>query len=261
MFQDMFKVYDRVNPFMLNLAIARLKFPYPLRVFILNLFCNRKNQVITQHGLTDSYDVLIGIDQGEVISPLLWCIYYDPLLCEVHLRSHIGYTIQHSWFTNLDNPTSYNSLCERISSQAYMNDTNWMASSKEQLEETLGLTREFNDLNNILVNDDKAELMTSEVVEITNPNNKDKIIALPITLNVSDSHNIIITPLKKSQSAKFLEVQISLHCNKPYVKSQVALTIKRQCNIMRRKHLTDKLLEYIHVSRMSCSLCSSLNFI
>ena len=142
-----------------------------------------------------------------------------------------------------------------------MNDTNWMASSKEQLEETLGLTREFNDLNNILVNDDKAELMTTEVVEITNPNNKDEIIALPITLDVGGSHNIIITPLKKSQSAKFLGIQISLHCNKPYVKSQVTHIVKRQCNIMRRKHLTDKLLEYIHVSRMSCPLCSSLNFI
>ena len=76
-----------------------------------------------------------------------------------------------------------------------------MASSKEQLEETLRITREFNDLNNILVNDDKAELMTTEIVEITNPNNKDEIIALPITLDVSGSHNIIITPLKKSQSA------------------------------------------------------------
>ena len=124
MFQDMSKAYDRVNPFMLNLAMARLKFPHPLRVFILNLFCNRKNQVITQHGLTDPYDVLIGIDQGEVILPLLWCIYYDPLLCEVHSRSHIGYTIQHLWFTNFDNPTSYNSLYERISSKAYMDDTN-----------------------------------------------------------------------------------------------------------------------------------------
>ena len=126
-----------------------------------------------------------------------------------------------------------------------MDDTNWMASSKVQLEETLGITREFNDLNNILVNDDKAELMTTEVVEITNPNNKDEIIALSITLDVGGSHNIIITPLKKSQSAKFLGVQISLHCNKPYVKFQVAHIIKHQCNIMSRKHLTDKLLEYI----------------
>ena len=44
MFQDMSKAYDRVNPFMLNLVMARLKFPHPLRVFILNLFCNRKNR-------------------------------------------------------------------------------------------------------------------------------------------------------------------------------------------------------------------------
>ena len=61
-----------------------------------------------------------------------------------------------------------------------MDDTNWVASSKEQLEETLEITREFNDLNNILVNDDKAELMTTEVVEITNPNNKDESLSFPL---------------------------------------------------------------------------------
>ena len=63
-----------------------------------------------------------------------------------------------------------------------MDNTNWIASSKDQLEETLGIIREFNELNNILVNDDKAELMTTEVVEITNPNNKDEIIAFLLLL-------------------------------------------------------------------------------
>src|SRR5688572_7936608 len=123
-----------------------------------------------------------------------------------------------------------------------MDDTNWISSSKEQLEDTLGITHEFYDLNNILVNDNKAVLMITKVVEITNPKNKDEIIALPISLRVGDEQNIIITPLKKSQSTKFLGVQISLQCNKPYVKPQVVHIIKQQCNIMRRKHLTDKLL-------------------
>src|SRR2546421_4258621 len=92
MFQDMSKAYDRVNPFMLNLAMARLKFPHPLRVFILNLFCNRKNQVTTQHGLIDPYDVLIGIDQGKLFRP--YCGAYIMTRYSVkHTRDHTSVTL------------------------------------------------------------------------------------------------------------------------------------------------------------------------
>ena len=80
LFQDMSKAYDRVNIFMLQHALKWLKLPLIFIKFITNLFIRRKNQVFTEHGLTDKYDLLVGIDQGEVICPLLWCIYYDPLL-------------------------------------------------------------------------------------------------------------------------------------------------------------------------------------
>ena len=70
-FQDMSKCYDRVNIYMLEKAMLRLKLPQNFIEIIKNLFTNRKNRIFTAHGLTDPYDVLIGIDQGEVISPLL----------------------------------------------------------------------------------------------------------------------------------------------------------------------------------------------
>ena len=44
------------------------------------------NQIFTPFGLTDKYDVLVGIDQREVICPLLWYIYYDPLLSYILSR-------------------------------------------------------------------------------------------------------------------------------------------------------------------------------
>ena len=59
----------------------------------MNLFTNRTNQVVTAYGLTDSYDVITGIDQEEVISPILWCIYYDPLLCKIQNNQQLGYII------------------------------------------------------------------------------------------------------------------------------------------------------------------------
>src|SRR5436853_5577935 len=136
-FQDMSKCYDRVNIYMLEKAMLRLKLPQNFIEIIKNLFTNRKNRIFTSHGLTDPYDVLIGIDQGEVISPLLWTIYYDPLLCEIQQQHNIGYELTHTWSPNLTHPELTNTLSETITSQAYMDDTNWIGSSKQQIQKLL----------------------------------------------------------------------------------------------------------------------------
>jgi hypothetical protein len=100
LFQDMSKAYDRVNIFMLKKAMARLRLPSSFIDLICNLFTQRKNRVFTSVGTTSPYDVLIGIDQGEVISPLLWCIYYDPLLYEIE-QQQLGYKLEHSYRQNV----------------------------------------------------------------------------------------------------------------------------------------------------------------
>jgi len=41
------------------------------------------NAIITSHSITTPYQMKVGIDQGEVISPLLWTIYYNPLFCRI----------------------------------------------------------------------------------------------------------------------------------------------------------------------------------
>src|ERR1044072_8784461 len=79
-FQDMSKAYDRVRLPILKKAMERLCIPNRLIDIIIGLFSDRQNAVITNSGYTQPYDVLTGIDQGEIISPLLWTIYYDPLL-------------------------------------------------------------------------------------------------------------------------------------------------------------------------------------
>ncbi|CAB4380671.1 unnamed protein product [Rhizophagus irregularis] len=89
---DMAKVYNRVNIHMLKKAMERLKLPNNFISIICDLFLDRKNQVFTAVGKTNPYNVLTGIDQGKIISSLLWCIYYDPLLCQLQQESH-GYKI------------------------------------------------------------------------------------------------------------------------------------------------------------------------
>ncbi len=67
----MSKAYNQVNIFMLQYAINRLKIPLSFINLITNLFTNRTNQVFTQSGIIDQYKVLVSIDQGKVICPLL----------------------------------------------------------------------------------------------------------------------------------------------------------------------------------------------
>src|ERR1051325_8528817 len=84
LFQDLSKAYDRVNIPMLRKAMECIKLPSSFINLISNIFTNRWNRVFTAVGTTDPYEMLTSIDQGEVMSPLLWCIYYDPLLCEIN---------------------------------------------------------------------------------------------------------------------------------------------------------------------------------
>ena len=62
------------------LALQKLKIPQVAINFIILLFTNRLNSVITIFGHTSLYEVQIGIDQSEIILPLLWVIYMNPLL-------------------------------------------------------------------------------------------------------------------------------------------------------------------------------------
>ena len=64
-------MFDSVDLNMLKFALQRLRLPATAIQFLLSLFMARFNRVITAHGPTPSYRVKIGIDQGEVIFPLL----------------------------------------------------------------------------------------------------------------------------------------------------------------------------------------------
>ena len=104
-FRICLKCYDRVDTRILRHAMTRLKIPTGFINLTLDLFTNRKNYVLTDVGKTKDYDVLVGIDQGEVISPLLWCIYYDPLLTRIQADRSLGYSISHTYSDDIHAPT------------------------------------------------------------------------------------------------------------------------------------------------------------
>jgi hypothetical protein len=69
--QDMSKAFDSIHIPTLTKALHRIKLPISIVNLLIFLLSNRTNQVITDYGLTKSYSVEDGVDQGETISPLL----------------------------------------------------------------------------------------------------------------------------------------------------------------------------------------------
>src|ERR1043165_3372816 len=91
--QEMKKAFDSVSLEALRLAMKRIKIPKVIITFILNLFYNRQSKVITHWGTTDAFEIKDGIEQGEVLSSLVWRIFYDPLLERIQEDSNLGYTV------------------------------------------------------------------------------------------------------------------------------------------------------------------------
>ncbi len=91
MLQDMKKAFDSVSLDSLKLALQRIKIPVLGQSFILDLFDKRQTRIITALGLTEAITAGDGIEQGEVISPLIWRIFYDPLLIKIKKSARLGY--------------------------------------------------------------------------------------------------------------------------------------------------------------------------
>src|SRR4051812_29183727 len=63
----------------------------------------------------------IGIDQGEIISPLLWVIYLDPLLTEFNTSASSPYILSNSLLTSFSPRVSSN-VSIPISHLTFMDD-------------------------------------------------------------------------------------------------------------------------------------------
>ena len=126
---------------MLTRALDRLRLPHSFLQFVLSLFSNRYNQIFTAHGNTNYYPVISGIDQGEIISPILWCIYYDPLLCRIQ-NTDLGYNLSAEWRPHVGNTTT-STVSTQVSTLAYMDDTLWISKSKDDLESILTIADDF----------------------------------------------------------------------------------------------------------------------
>jgi len=228
-FQDISKAYDSISVTVLEICMERLKIPYQFISIIKNLLKDRSNRVITFYGLTDEYKVNDGIDQGDAISPLLWRIFYDPLL-EAVRKSKLGYLMSTEIFNN--NCEIQTNLEQRIYTTAYMDDTVWIASNKKELQHILNLTSEFCQIVDIKVNPSK-----SQVIHI-NPSSMEK--HTPVFVDAQP-----VYPMEKSVPVRYLGIWVSQSGSKKFQRETILNKIINACKILNWKRVTDKQIRYI----------------
>ncbi|EXX56981.1 hypothetical protein RirG_211360 [Rhizophagus irregularis DAOM 197198w] len=229
--QDMGKAYDRVNIFQLKKVMDRIKIPNDFSSLILELFKDRKNQVITAYGKTAPYDVLTGIDQGE-------CIYYDPLLAEID-KQQLGYNISCISKSVVQEEGVINQ--QNVSIMAYMDDTQWITDEKSKLEKMLYIADTFYRLNDIQINKEKSELMMRTTTEKRkyshNYNDKISIKFGREEINIKAKH--------PHEPMRILGVYFNIEHDGNYLMFKIKNEIDHLVNLMYKKKITDKHILYI----------------
>ena len=240
LFQDMKKAFDSVSLEMLEKALRRKKLPSSIRKFVLSLFDARKIRVITSYGLTQEFTAEDGLDQGEVISPLLWRIFYDPLLCEIQNKEGMGYKMSLNWPTDLNfNQTKEVSWRQGV--LAYADDTTWVARSKEELSQIIKISDEFYELNDIEINGKKSELLVINPYQTKHQ--KDKEISIEVGKNKDT-----VYAKRGSEAIRHLGVWLSEKGNSECNTKIIAREVTRMCKVIRFKRASVSQLVYMNNS-------------
>ena len=142
------KSFDSVSLESLKLVLQRIKILVLGQSFIIDLFNKRQTRIITILGLTEMITIDNRIEQGEMISPLIWRIFYDPLLTKVKKNTLLSYELEVSWQENLEEKRKKMKKV-RQAVVAFADNIIWIASSKEQLEEIIKIAEDFFKINDI----------------------------------------------------------------------------------------------------------------
>ncbi|KAG9288782.1 hypothetical protein G9A89_023079 [Geosiphon pyriformis] len=125
--------------------------------FFGNIHGGQTNWVMTDFGLMNGYHVHNGLDQGEVFSPLLWCIFYDPLLCKVKRQESVcGYRLNSHFVAKTGRVESQAGLSSFFAAGAFVNNMIWMDSSQTATQHILDVASEFFHINDISINNNKT---------------------------------------------------------------------------------------------------------
>ncbi|KAG9298409.1 hypothetical protein G9A89_000408 [Geosiphon pyriformis] len=202
------------------LILVRIKMCEKFIQFFGRIHNSRVNKVITDFELTDGYQVHDSLDQGKMFFPLLWCIFYDPLLCEVKRQESVyGYRLDSCFVTKTGCFESWTGLTFFLTADAFA-----------ATQHILNVASEFFWINDISINNNKT-------------------VAIPINCRVSDPCLLIsdlsISIAKKEESYQYLGIFLSTEkLSKPSL-ARAYLDVWFFTNLVLRKSVSNKQFSYL----------------
>src|SRR5688572_4225830 len=125
-------------------------------------------------------------------------------------------------------------LYEKVPDTAFIDDTTWIAKSQQDLEHILTIAQSFFALNDILINNNKATLIT----------NNNSVAGQSIQLNIG-SHSVQVKVESNAKSVRILDVWFSVQQTKHYIIEQIKDEIRKDCDFLWFKKVIDKQMLYI----------------
>ncbi|CAH1768885.1 13259_t:CDS:2, partial [Entrophospora sp. SA101] len=236
MFQDMSRAFDNVNIERLIITLKRIDLPENFINLIKNIHTGRKAKIITPFGLTNPISIESGIEQGETYSPLLWKLYYDPILQYIQENAHNNLLTIHSKSPS-ETLHQKSQTTITIPPLAFVDDVSWIANSRSAMKNILEITQRYNILNNIQVNLKKSDLL------ILNSTHDD------LTLN--NDQTISVT---KNKPIRYLGVYYDNKGSSKPTFEKIVEKIKIFTNIIKYKKLTYKQLFKVYNTTLKSSI-------
>ncbi|KAG9304495.1 hypothetical protein G9A89_020059, partial [Geosiphon pyriformis] len=219
--QDMHKMYDSVGWKHLKRSLIRIKMCDKFIRFFGSIYNGCYNRIITDFGLSDSYHVHDGLDQGE--------------------KSVCGYRLN-SYFISKTGLAEFQAgLTLFLAAGVFVNDTIWVGSSQTVTQHIFNVASDFFRFNDISINNDKT-------------------VAIPINCRVVSPYLTVselpISIAKKGKSHCYLGIFLS---SKGFSKPSLAkayLDIHFFVNLVLKKTVLDKQFMYL----VSAVLFSIVNY-
>ena len=168
-----------------------------------------------------------------MISPLLWRIYFDPLLCKLH-KGKQGAKARIEWPIEITQGKIEQEEIQ-IAGLAYADDTALLANSKASMQMLVNTAESFFRLNNIEINGKKTELIVI--------NRKDKLEEKAIMIKEGKEK---IIAKKKNEVARYLGVWLMAADLKQTIKKRLGAEIKQMANLLNRKKISIEHIKYIN---------------
>lgn len=192
---------------------------------------NRSTQVVTEYGLTNPAHLQRGLDQGDSISPILWCILYDVLISKAE-KVYQSCSMKTDYTPDLTNPQIINQISFNVTSITYIDDTIWLSNSKKDMKSIISIIFSFSKLTGIMINAQKSNLL------VINPLSK-------CTQQQVNYRSETLTFDNKSDPIRYLGIWISPNSSQRFQLKQIMNRVNFTFHRLSLSIITDKQLYYV----------------